>query len=223
MKSKWLFIHGGWGGSWQWTPLQDKLDQRGLPSYAPDMPGMGENRGNDINLHNFVTHCHDLIKEEKESINVAAFSFGGMTATALAGRFPEKINKLVYVDAFVPKSGQAFSHIAGEKITRQIKAYCSVMGENDMIPPFFETDSRYRSHPLNTLFTQVDYRESDIEELNPLYIECTAKDPDWTFTPLLEKTAKTVKKRGWKVTCLHSDHMPMYSHTEELLELLIQE
>lgn len=187
---------------------------------APDMPGMGGDRGENISLHHFVSHCSDHIIKEEEPINIAAFSFGGMTATALVGLFPEKINRLVYIDAFVPRSGQAFSHIAGEKITRQIKAYCSVMGENHMIPPFFETDCRYRSHPLNTLFTEVIYNEKDLEDLNPLYIECTAKDPEWTFTPLLEKTASEIKEKGWDVYSLNSDHMPMYSHTKEVFEFL---
>lgn len=220
MSGKWLFIHGGWGGSWQWTPLRDRLLNRGIHSIAPDMPGMGSSGAGGITLDHFIETGSAIIESENEPVNLAAFSFGGMTATALAGKHPGKIKKLVYIDAFVPMPGQAFSHIAGEKITRQIRAYSEVMGECDMIPPFFETDSRYCSHPLGTLFSEIDYRESDLEQLRPVYIECTAKDPQWTFTPLLDRTARFLEQRGWTVHSVESDHMPMYSHTEEILNFL---
>lgn len=221
MKAKWIFIHGGWGGSWQWTPLQENLKSRNIESYALDMPGMGSPDGENVSLHDFIDHASQIIENEPGRINIAAFSFGGMTATALAEKYSDRIDKLVYIDAFVPDPGQSFSRIAGEKITRQIKAYSEVMGENKMIPPFFETDERYSSHPLETLFSPVNYCRDKLSRLNPVYIECTDKDPEWTFTPLLRDMARSVKKRGWNFSSLHSDHMPMYSHTEELCELLI--
>ncbi|MBB6479702.1 alpha/beta fold hydrolase [Spirochaeta isovalerica] len=221
MNAKWIFIHGGWGGSWQWTPVQERLNHLGIDSSAPDLPGMGSAKGRQIDLTDFIDHISSIIGQSEGSINLAGFSFGGMTATAVAERHRDRIGKLVYIDAFVPRSGQSFSHIAGEKITRQIKAYSHVMGEENMIPPFFETDSRYCSHPLKTLFTPVHYSDSSLDDLNPIYIECTSKDDEWTFTPLLRKVARSVRNRGWKTFTIPSDHMPMYTHTEELLKILL--
>jgi len=221
MKNKWIFIHGGWGGSWQWTPIRRELEQRDIGSFAPDLPGMGSLSGKGIDLQDFVKHISGIVEGNEEPFNIAAFSFGGMTATALADIYRNRIEKLVYIDAFVPKPGQSFSHIAGKKITRQIKAYSHVMGDQEMIPPFFETDPRYRSHPLNTLFTPVDYCESNLEKLKPVYVECTAKNREWSFTPLLEEMALSVRERNWTVFNIESDHMPMFSHTEELLKVLL--
>ena len=220
MKNSWLFIHGGWGGSWQWTPIQRHLKNININSIAPMMPGMGLKNGDHITLDDFIEHASKFITDQKQQINIAAFSFGGMTATALAGKFSEKINKLVYIDAFVPLPGQSFTDIVGEKISKQINSYSDVLGENNMIPPFFETDSRYCNQPLNTLFTKVNYSEETLLSLDPVYIECTKKDPHWTFTPIFEKTVKNLKKKNWKFESLPSDHMPMYSHTEELCKLL---
>ena len=150
----------------------------------------------------------------------AVFSFGALLATALTGKYPERINRIFYIDAFVPLPGQSYSDIAGEKISRQIKAYTDMIGGNNMIPPFFETDTRYCSHPLHTLYTKVNYDPAALNQLNPVYIECTNKDPDWTFTPILEKTAKNARDLNWQSHIIKSDHMPMYSHTEELCNLL---
>lgn len=220
MKNRWLFIHGGWGGSWQWTPLTEQLTRKNIPFSAPDLPGMGESNNSNTSLTEFVKYTSAIIENSSEPINLAAFSFGGMTATALAGKYPHKIDKLYYIDAFVPDPGQSFTEIAGTKITRQINAYSDVMGEDNMIPPFFETDQRYCNHPLQTLFSTVNYKREDLEKLNPVYIECTAKNPLWTFTSLLEKTVDKIKKNKWTVHAIDSDHMPMYSHTNELCSLL---
>jgi pimeloyl-ACP methyl ester carboxylesterase len=89
MTNNWIFIHGGWGGSWQWSPLQDYLKSRNIISFAPTMPGMGGENGSQITLDNFVDFVAKIIDEQNQQINLAAFSFGGMTATALAGKIPE--------------------------------------------------------------------------------------------------------------------------------------
>ncbi|MBN2659187.1 MAG: alpha/beta hydrolase [Spirochaetales bacterium] len=221
MNAKWIFIHGGWGGSWQWTPIQNHLKTLGIESAAPDLPGMGSRSGKDIDLTHFIGSISSIIEGSEGPVNIAAFSFGGMTATAVAEKYRDRIARLIYIDAFVPRSGQSFSHIAGEKITRQIKAYSHVMGDEEMIPPFFETDSRYRSHPMNTLFTPVQYNPERLDSLMPVYIECTDKDEEWSFTPLLRETAIFIKEKGWDFHTIESDHMPMYSHTDELLKIML--
>ena len=220
MENNWLFIHGGWGGSWQWSPIIKEFNRIQVQSIAPDMPGMGGTCGKNISLVDFVNHCSEIIFMHKNPINIAAFSFGGLTATAIAGKYPERINKLFFIDAFVPDPGQTFTDMVGEKVTRQIISYTDVMGENQMIPPFLEIDERYCSHPLNTLFSKVDYEHQFLEKLQPIYIECSRKDPQWAFTPLLKETAKRINSKGWPVHTIESDHMPMYSHTKELVEIL---
>lgn len=183
---------------------------------------MGQTGVGLITLTDFIDQTAPFIENAGNQINIAAFSFGGMTATALAGKYSEKINKLIYIDAFVPAPGQSFAIIAGEKITRQIKAYAHVMGEDEMIPPFFETDPRYRSHPLHTLFSHVDYDTHILDRLKPVYIECTSKDPRWAFTPLLARTAADMRDRQWDCYELNSDHMPMYSHSAELFRIMMK-
>ena len=220
MKEKWLFIHGGWGGSWQWTPVIELLNNKNIESFAPTMPGMGMKSGPDITLDHHLKHIELILDKIEDPITITAFSFGGLLATALAGKYPERINRIFYVDAFVPLPGQSYSDIAGEKISRQIKAYTDMIGGNNMIPPFFETDTRYCSHPLHTLYTKVNYDPVALNQLNPVYIECTDKDPNWTFTPILEKTAKNARDLNWQSHIIKSDHMPMYSHSEELCNLL---
>ncbi len=221
MKERWLFIHGGWGGSWQWEPVTSILNSKGIETVTPTMPDMCKHNTSDITLNDHIKYLENLLEDVNSQINVAAFSFGGLTATAYAGKHPDLVKKIVYIDAFVPKPGQSYSDIVGKKISRQILAYTDVLGENNMIPPFFEDDPRYCNHPLNTIFTKVDFDQDILNNFNPVYIECTNKNPLWAFTPILEKTAVNMKRNNWQLEQIHSDHMPMFTHTEELCSILL--
>ena len=68
--------------------------------------------------------------------------------------------------------------------------------------------------------SSISWFMKSLNELHPVYIECSDKDPNWTFTPLLEKTAEKIKSKGWRFHKISSDHMPMYSHTQELMSIL---
>ncbi len=221
MKDIWLFIHGGWGGSWQWTPVISLMEKRGIESIAPDLPGMGKNNSNKTTLDDHLSFVEEIMESINSPVYMTAFSFGGLLATAYAGKYPEKIKKIIYIDAFLPKPGQAFSDIAGKRISDQIERFSDNSGNNNMIPPLFDADKRYCDHPLDTLYSKVSYDLEALTELDPVYIECTNKDPKWTFTPILQKASRWTLENNWKHYKINSDHMPMYSHTEELSRLLI--
>jgi pimeloyl-ACP methyl ester carboxylesterase len=58
-----------------------------------------------------VTHIDDisrlLVFEHLEQVVLVGHSYGGMVITGVAGRVPERIGHLVYLDAFWPDPGQA--------------------------------------------------------------------------------------------------------------------
>ncbi|MBI9100275.1 MAG: alpha/beta hydrolase [Spirochaetaceae bacterium] len=223
MKEKWLFIHGGWAGSWQWTPITEILNSQNIDTLAPTMPGMGEPDASEITLDDHLIYLERLLNDVSHPINIASFCFGGLSATAFAGKYPEMIKKLVYIDAFIPKPGQSYSDLVGKKIFRQILNYTDFFGDNNMIPPFFEDDHRFCNHPLKTIYTKVNFNQEILNSLNPVYIQCTNKDPLWTtFTPILDKTVENIKKNDWLLKQIHSDHMPMFTHTKELCNILLE-
>lgn len=221
MNEKWLFIHGGWGGAWQWDALVAILKQRNIECYAPTLPGMGNENASHITLDNHIDHLREIMNRIDGKVNICAFSFGGMAATSIGNEFSNKLNKIIYIDAFIPEPGESFVNIIGEKISRQIRIYSETMGDNGVIPPFFETNSKYCNHPLNTIYTKINYNPMKLKKLLPVYIECTKKNPLWSFTPVLENISKKIQKTGWKHIKLESDHMPMFSHAKELMKILI--
>ncbi len=60
--------------------------------------------------------------EELNNFVLIGHSYGGMVATGVADRVPEKIRKLIYLDAFVPVDGQSLATLVGPAGAEGMKA-----------------------------------------------------------------------------------------------------
>jgi len=106
-----VLVHGAWIGGWYWRPIAQKLRKVGHEAYAPTLTGLGERihlMSPSINLDTHVTDVVNVIKEEGLSdVVLVGHSYGGMVVTGVADALPDRITSLVYLDAFVPKNGDA--------------------------------------------------------------------------------------------------------------------
>lgn len=105
-----LFVHGAWHGGWCWRDLEDCLRASGHETHAPTLTGVGErahlaHAGIDADTH--VDDILNVVKwRELQDVILVGHSYGGLVITGVAGRAPETIRALVYLDAFAPeKSG----------------------------------------------------------------------------------------------------------------------
>src|ERR1700757_751905 len=110
-----VLVHGAWAGSVVWRQLEPRLRGAGHEVYAPTLTGIGERKhllSRDIDLD---THIEDVIgvidEEDLSDIVLVGHSYGGMVITGVADRVPEKVASLVYLDAFVPESGQSLLNV----------------------------------------------------------------------------------------------------------------
>jgi pimeloyl-ACP methyl ester carboxylesterase len=106
-----VFVHGAWHGSFAYDPMAKILRDRGHVVYVPTLSGVGERSNVRPPGIGIPTHVQDILNVIKFSdlndIVLVGHSYGGMVATGVADRVPEKISSLVYLDAFVPEDGQS--------------------------------------------------------------------------------------------------------------------
>jgi pimeloyl-ACP methyl ester carboxylesterase len=67
--------------------------------------------------------------EELQRVILLGYSFGGLVITAVAERVPERLKRLVYLNAFVPEEGQSFADILGPEAMAEVKATTEMYGE----------------------------------------------------------------------------------------------
>lgn len=106
-----VLVHGGGHGGWCWKPVAERLRAAGHEVHAPTLTGLGERRHRvsaDVTLD---THVEDvssrLFHEDLSDVILVGHSYGGMVITGVADRAPDRIRRLVYLDAAIPADGEA--------------------------------------------------------------------------------------------------------------------
>jgi pimeloyl-ACP methyl ester carboxylesterase len=122
-----VLVHGAWAGAWSWRDTARLLRKKGYDVYAQSNTGIAERSHVDPRTVNLSTHIADITGllryEELENVLIVGHSYGGMVITGVVDQEPQRIAGMVYVDAFLPKSGQSLWDIAGEeRVEMQKKA-----------------------------------------------------------------------------------------------------
>lgn len=103
MSKSFALIHGAGDVGWSWHLVAERLRHHGHDVVAPNLPCDDDGAG----LDDYVAAVERAIGD-RDNLVVVGQSFGGFTATLLAGRRPVKA--LVFVSAMVPAPGE----IAGD-------------------------------------------------------------------------------------------------------------
>jgi pimeloyl-ACP methyl ester carboxylesterase len=93
--------------------VRQRLAAKGNCVYTPTLTGLADRShllSPSINLSTHITDIVNLIRwEEMNAIVLCGHSYGGIVVTGVADLMPERIAALVYLDAYVPESGQSWA------------------------------------------------------------------------------------------------------------------
>ena len=106
-----VIVQGAWGSSSTWQTVDSMLTAQGHQVHRIPLTGLGQRvhlASPDIGLE---THIDDVVNavlwDNLRDIVLVGYSYGGMVATGVAGRIPDRVGKLIYVDAILPEPGAA--------------------------------------------------------------------------------------------------------------------
>lgn len=128
-----VLIHGGYHGGWCWKFVAAHLQALGHQVSSPTHTGMGERRHllrSDLTLDTFgqdiLAH---LEAEELSEVVLVGHSFGGLSASLVADRAPERIRHVVYLDALLIAPGQTpYGALPPEVVAQRRKSCLSYHG-----------------------------------------------------------------------------------------------
>jgi pimeloyl-ACP methyl ester carboxylesterase len=230
--STFVLVHGAFHGGWCWRRLVPLLRAGGHPVYAPTLTGLGESAhlaGPRVGL---ATHIEDvravLEFEDLADVILVGHSYSGMVIAGVADRAPERIKRLVYLDAFVPEDGQSLAAIKGRDWLESARKRAAESGDGwRLIPPssrYFDVldkadvawaDARLTPQPLKTFEEPVRLENRKREAIPCAYIACMAQEDNFEW--VLER----VRARGWECFELAAGHDAMITAPAELAEILL--
>lgn len=217
-----VIVHGAWGGGWSFKEADSTLSAHGHLVYRPTLTGQGERvhlASPDIDLR---THVLDVVNtilyEDLRDIILVGHSYGGMVITGVADSVPERIKKLVYLDAFVPENGESL-------LTARPRGQAGPEGnaDEDFVVPKWVQPGTLPPHDVpqssKTFSQPVQWKNSAALALPAVYILTIdeGKQPEEDFFSYF---ANRAENRDWQVVHLTAGHNPQWNQVPELCSLL---
>jgi pimeloyl-ACP methyl ester carboxylesterase len=234
-RATFVLVHGAWHGGWCWSRLAGHLRAAGHIVFAPTCTGLGERAhlmSGDITLETFTDDIANVIEaEELADVILVGHSFGGLPASGVADRMPERLRHLVYLDSLLVEPGQrAFDIMAPEAVERRIKAAEESSGGLS-IPPqppesfgvAAEADiawlkRRLTPHPLRSYQSPLDVKGPIGNGLPRTYLACTG--PRYAF---LDPVKEWVRHQdGFRWLEIDTGHDAMITAPDELARILAE-
>jgi pimeloyl-ACP methyl ester carboxylesterase len=227
-----VLVHGAWHGGWCWRRVADRLEAKGHKVFTPTMTGLGERShllSKDINLATHVTDIVNVIKWEGLSdIVLVGHSYGGMIVSGVAEQASDKIASIVFLDAFVPESGDSLAEKASQPV-REAMAALVQKGETAMKPvpaAVFRVNEQDRAwvdamctpQPMATLTDKIALTGAREKIAKRSYIRAKGY-PSVPFDAAQEKLKATA---GWKVYEMPCGHDAMVDMPDRLTEILLE-
>lgn len=230
-----VLVHGAWHGGWCWRRVASRLRAAGHDVYTPSLTGLGERAHLLSPSIDLDTHIHDVINvleyEELTGVVLVGHSYAGAVITGVADRAASRLAHLVYLDAFVPRDGEALFDLHPPPMRDGMRARSDAEGQGWRLPPptvgpvlFGITDpadldwvrGKLGPQPRRPHEQPLRLAHAAGAPLPRTFVYCTDKTPGDPFAAM----AQRAREEGWGYTELPTGHDAMVTMPEELVALL---
>ena len=219
-KPTFVIVHGAWGGGWDWRTVDSLLTRDGYKVVRVTLTGLGERRHLSSPTVGLYTHIDDVVNkilwDDLRDVILLGHSYGGMVITGAADRVPDRIKRLVYLDAMLPESGESVKSRQGLD-----SSFISSIRRGDYTVPVWVQDTTVipRDVPMS-LKTFTD----TLRLVNPARSKVAGTyiltyEPQVTPDPF-QRDADRAAARGWPVHRMQADHIPERTNPTGLVTLL---
>ncbi|MFT4036898.1 MAG: alpha/beta hydrolase family protein [Thermomicrobiales bacterium] len=229
-----VLVHGAWHGGWCWERVVPALQAAGHRVVAPTLTGLAERAGELTCETGLLTHIADICAVVQEldlhDVTLVGHSYAGMVITGVATALPERIGRLVYLDAFVPQAGDSAMTLFPPDRAAYYAATAAQAGEGWRIPPppaaglgvtapedAAWVESRMTDHPLLAFTQPLPQAAPSPATLPRRYIRCAAGSPSFA-----QVAARLSVDPAWDYRELTTGHDAMVTEPAALAALLLE-
>jgi pimeloyl-ACP methyl ester carboxylesterase len=218
-----VFVHGAWGGGWQFHKVEPLLEQAGYEVVRPTMTGLGERVHLATPEVDLSTHVEDIVNvlrfEALEDVILVGHSYGGMVVSGVADRAPERIAMVVYLDAILPEDGDSVERLFGDAL--QSMAAPDGEGGWRLVPRWVEAGQQPPvdvPQPKATFTERIELSSAGAE-IPAAFILTVEKG---RTTDEFDAFAERARSRGWPVVVMQGTHNPQWFQPESFVEVLLE-
>ena len=231
-----VLVHSAWLGAWKWQQVAKTLETAGHTVITPDLAGHGSDKtpANDITMETYVNQLLAILDGQPEKVILVGHSFNGITVSRVAELRPKKIERLVYLTAFLLPNGASFydavKGVPDSKAVEhfflsedQTEAFVKAEEMQNAFAPDIPAEAFNQAiayivpEPAAPLGYKLEVTDAVFGKIPKYYIECT----DDRAIPISAQRSMYEGKVE-KVFTLNSSHTPNFSQPDKLAAILLE-
>ncbi|MFI6703850.1 alpha/beta fold hydrolase [Streptomyces sp. NPDC050509] len=238
--STYLLVHGAWHSGEAWQRVVPLLESAGHRVFAPSLTGYGDKAHLASSATGLDTHVDDIvgliIEEDLTEVVLVGHSYAGLVISSVANQVPDRIARLVHLDAMVPEDGESAADV--QPVSQALIDLALASESGWRIPPLPElpppsglfgvTDpadvawlrTLLSDHPVRCLQQPVRLDNPAVNAIPRTHIHCTVGAPEG----IVRRPVPAIQPNGSpaQVWELATGHDCMITMPVELAELLLK-
>jgi pimeloyl-ACP methyl ester carboxylesterase/ketosteroid isomerase-like protein len=102
-----VLLHGAWHDGRSWADVKAALEARGHRVHTPTLAGHGPDADRVVTRDEYVSSVTNYIRDHELShVTLVAHSMAGLVAPGVVEALPERIARVIFLDAIIPISDQ---------------------------------------------------------------------------------------------------------------------
>lgn len=231
-----VLVHGSWHGAWNWYQVETLLELAGQTVTTVDLPAHGIDGANPgtVTLADYAQAVIDRIDAIDGQVILVGHSLGGITLSTVAEARPQKIEKLVYLAAFLLPDGvsaleaasQDPDSLAVQNLIIDSNAGTVDIDRTDLREIFYASSppsevtlasALLRLEPLAPVVTPLSLTPQNFGSVRRFYITTLQ---DRAISPPVQEMMYT-QTPVEKVYKMNTDHSPFFSKPVQLTQILL--
>ncbi len=135
--STFVLVHGAWQSNGTWDLLAPLLEKHGHSVITPVLSGLGTDQSRlspDITLQQHVADVSLALSRFQNQVILVGHSYAGMIISGVAEINPTHIQRLVFLDAFIPENGQSVLDLLPPEIGAHFREVAREHGDGWRLP-----------------------------------------------------------------------------------------
>ncbi|MEO0574791.1 MAG: alpha/beta fold hydrolase [Pseudomonadota bacterium] len=236
-----VLVHGTWHGGWVWRDVRNLLTDLGHRVFTPTCTGCGEREHLGSPEVGLATHIEDVARviefEELDNVVLVGHSFAGMTITGVADQYRDRIRRIVFFDAVVPREGR-MSGLEKDPETGALPAWWRAREKKfidgykmklwdeypvEMLLPATMTSHVARlkrlitTHPAKQWTDDLTLKNGGWADLRRAYVHCVGQ----AYSMTSEKMIGPARDDGWEFVALDAPRNAMMTHPQLTAQTLL--
>jgi pimeloyl-ACP methyl ester carboxylesterase len=210
-----VLVHGAWQSTGTWDRLVPLLEEQGHRAVTPVLSGLGTDQARlstETTLHQHIEDVSNVLSGLEE-VTLVGHSYAGMIVSGVVEAQPTKVQRLVFMDAFIPENGQCVLDLLPSEIGAHFRQVAQSRGNGWRLPGGED------QLDLRCFEERILLPANRKASVSATYIACVAEN--YPARPFFKIFADRARACGWDIAELNTGHDCHVERPHEVANILL--